>query len=232
MAALKKTATDSTPKSPSVNPAASLRVLVADDHDIVLHGLKQLLLDHFTSVTFGEARNADQALEFCSAENWSVMLLDITMPGRSGLEILTDIKQLRPQLPVLIMSAFPEEEFALRALKGGAAGYIDKRTLAGEIVTAIKRAISGERYVSAALANKLAAQLGGGAPRPAHETLSQREFQVLRFIATGKTIKEIAAALFLSEKTVGTYRTRIAEKLGLGTNVELTRYALQHRLVE
>ena len=208
-----------------------LRVLVADDHDIVHHGLKPLLLDHFGTVTFGAAKNAQETLDQCTANDWSVVLLDITMPGRSGLDILADLKRIRPATPVLIMSAFPEEEFAVRALKSGAAGYLDKRTLAGEIVTAIKRVLTGERYVSAALASKLAAQLGGQT-RPAHETLSQREFQVLRLIAAGKTIKEIAADLSLSEKTVGTYRTRISEKLGLGTNVELTRYAMQHRLVE
>lgn len=130
------------------------------------------------------------------------------------------------------MSALPEEDFALRALKNGAAGYIDKRTMAEEIVVAITRATSGKRYVSSAIASKLAAQLGGEEICLPHETLSQREFQVLRLIAAGKSVKEIAAELFLSEKTVGTYRTRLTEKLSLATNVELTRYALQHRLVD
>jgi two-component system invasion response regulator UvrY len=211
--------------------APPLRVLMADDHDIVHHGLKPLLTDQFGNITFGQARNAEETLDQCTAADWDVVLLDITMPGRSGLDILEDLKQIRPKVPVLIMSAFPEEEFALRALKSGAAGYLDKRMLASEVVTAIKRVLTGERYVSMALASKLAAQLGGET-RVAHESLSQREFQVLRLIAAGKTIKEIAAELSLSEKTVGTYRTRISEKLGLGTNVELTRYALQHRLVE
>lgn len=211
--------------------AAPLRVLIADDHDIVHHGLKPLIADHFGLVTFGLAKNAQETLDQCAAQDWNVMLLDITMPGRSGLDILADLKRIRPTVPVLIMSAFPEEEFALRALKSGAAGYLDKRMLGSEIVIAIERVLRGEHYVSGALASKLAAQLGGESRRT-HETLSQREFQVLRLIATGKTIKEIAADLTLSEKTVGTYRTRISEKLGLGTNVELTRYALQHRLVE
>jgi two-component system invasion response regulator UvrY len=211
--------------------APPLRVLMADDHDIVHHGLKPLLTDQFGNITFGQARNAEETLDQCTAADWDVVLLDITMPGRSGLDILEDLKQIRPKVPVLIMSAFPEEEFALRALKSGAAGYLDKRMLASEVVTAIKRVLTGERYVSMALASKLAAQLGGET-RVAHESLSQREFQVLRLIAAGKTIKEIAAELSLSEKTIGTYRTRISEKLGLGTNVELTRYALQHRLVE
>jgi two-component system, NarL family, invasion response regulator UvrY len=227
MASPTQPVTDAAPAA----PALPLRVLMADDHDIVHHGLKPLLLDYFGAVKFGEARNADEVLAHYAAADWDVVLLDITMPGRSGLDILEDLKRLRPGVPVLIMSAFPEEEFALRALKSGAAGYLDKRMLASEAVTAIKRVLTGERYVSMALASKLAAQLGG-APRAAHESLSQREFQVLRLIAAGQTIKEIAAELSLSEKTVGTYRTRISEKLGLGTNVELTRYALQHRLVE
>lgn len=231
MATAKKSSKSLPTQTKTPSTLESLRVLVADDHDIVHHGLKQLLSDHFGAVTFGEARNAQEALTQCTAQEWSVMLLDITMPGRTGLDILAELKRIRPTVPVLIMSAFPEEEFALRALKSGASGYLDKRTLAGEIVTAIKRVTTGERYISTTLANKLASQLGSDA-RSAHETLSQREFQVLRLIATGKTIKEIAAELTLSEKTVGTYRTRISEKLGLGTNVELTRYALQHRLVE
>lgn len=220
-----------TPAPENAAAARPLRVLMADDHDIVHHGLKPLLLDHFGAVNFGPARTGAEALAQAAAAGWDVVLLDITMPERSGLDILEELLRLQPNVPVLIMSAFPEEEFALRALKSGAAGYIDKRMLASEIVTAIKRVLTGEKYVSMALASKLAAQLGG-ASRAAHETLSQREFQVLRLIASGKTIKEIAADLGLSEKTIGTYRTRISEKLGLGTNVELTRYAMQHRLVE
>jgi two-component system, NarL family, invasion response regulator UvrY len=219
-------------KSLAQSDPKPVRVLITDDHDIVRHGLKRLLTDHFDGVTFGEAKNAQEALDQCAAQEWSVVLLDITMPGRSGLDILADVKRICPAVPVLIMSAFPEEEFAMRALKSGAAGYIDKRTLAGEIVMAIKRVLTGECYVSAAWASKLAAHISSGETRPAHEVLSQREFQVLRLIAAGKSIKEIAADLTLSEKTVGTYRTRISEKLGLGTNVELTRYAMQHRLVE
>ena len=209
-----------------------LRVLVADDHDIVHHGLKQLLSDHFGPVSFGAAKNAQETLDLCAAQTWSVVLLDITMPGRSGLDILADLKRICPAVPVLIMSAFPEQEFAVRALKSGAAGYIDKRTLGADILSALRGVLRGERYVSAPLASQLAAQLGEGNLRPAHESLSQREFQVLRLVAAGRTIKEIAADLSLSEKTIGTYRTRLSEKLGLGTNVELTRYALLHRLVD
>lgn len=219
------------PRDGSPFASKPLRVLVADDHDIVQHGLKQLLLANFNEIVFGEAKNAQETIAQCAREQWDVVLLDITLPGRSGLDILGDLKRIAPEVPILIMSAFPEGEFAVRALKSGASGYLDKQTLAAEVVAAIHRVLMGEHYVGAALASKLAAQIGGGI-RPAHETLSQREFQVLRMIATGKTIKEIASDLSLSEKTVGTYRTRISEKLGLGTNVEITRYAMQHRLVE
>lgn len=231
MASSKKTSRR-LPVKTEASATKPLRVLLADDHDIVQLGLMQLINDHFGAVTFGKAKNSQEALDQCVGQDWDVVVMDINMPGRSGLEILADLKLIHPNLPVLIMSAFPEEEFAVRALKSGAAGYLDKRTLAGEIVTAINRVISGDRYVSVALANQLAAQIGDGGTRSTHDTLSQREFQVLRLIASGKTIKEIAADLELSEKTVGTYRTRISEKLHLGTNVELTRYAMQHRLVE
>lgn len=213
-------------------PGAALRVLMADDHYIVRRGLKRLIADHFGAVTFGEATDTKELLQLGAAESWSVILVDINMPGRSGLDVLADLKALLPDVPVLVMSALPEEDFALRALKSGAAGYIDKRTMAEEIVVAITRATSGKRYVSTAIASKLAAQLGGEEICLPHETLSQREFQVLRLIAAGKSVKEIAAELFLSEKTIGTYRTRLTEKLSLATNVELTRYALQHRLVD
>ena len=215
------------------NASKSLRVLVADDHDIVHHGLRRLFADHFSDLTYGEARNAEQALALCAQQTWDVVLLDITMPDRSGLDVLPEMKRMYPDVPVLIASAFPEEEFAVRSLQCGASGYLDKRTLASEVVTAIKRVRAGECYVSARLAGRLAAQIGGrDGRRVAHDALSRREFQVLRLIASGKTIKEIASELSLSEKTVGTYRTRISEKLGVGTNVEITRYAMQHHLVD
>jgi len=209
----------------------SFCVLVADDHDIIHYGLKQLLSNQFGAVIVGEARNAQETLDQCARQSWDVVLLDIMMPGRSGLEILAELKRVCPAASILIMSAFPEEQFAIRAFKSGASGYLNKRTLGAEVVTAIKQVLAGERYVSAALASKLIEQIGGSLP-PAHEALSQRELQVLSLIAAGKTIKEVAAELSLSGKTVGTYRMRISQKLRLGSNVELTRYAMQHRLVE
>lgn len=217
----------------STPPAGSpsRHLLVADDHDIVRHGLRLLLQQTLVNLEIEEARSGEEVLQQCRRRSWDLVLLDLTMPGRSGLELLSDLRREFPGTPVLIMSASPEEEFALRALREGASGYLDKRTMAAEVVVALERVWSGGRYVSARLASALADQLGGAA-RPLHAALSAREFQVLRRIAAGHTIKEIAADLGLSDKTVGTYRTRISEKLKLGTNVELTRYALQHRLVE
>lgn len=209
-----------------------LRILIADDHDIVRHGLKRILYDHFDELECGEAQTIGETLDLCHTETWDVILLDIFMYGNFGLDILGEIKRLCPGIPVLIMSGYPEEEFAIHALKKGAAGYLSKCSIAEVIIIAIKRVLKGERYVSSALASKLAGHLADDSLASAHEMLSAREFQVLCLIASGKTIKKIASELALSEKTVGTYRTRISEKLGLGTNVELTRYAIRHRLVE
>jgi len=231
MASAKKTGQSPHPQREMPSAPKSFSVLVADDHDIIHYGLKRMLSDQFGAIAVGEARNAQETLDQCARQSWDVVLLDISMPDRSGLEILAELKRVCPAASILIMSAFPEEEFAVRAFQCGAVGYLDKRKLAAEVVEAIQRVLTGERYVSGALASRLAGQIGGSL-RPAHEALSQREFQVLRLVAGGKTIKEIAAELSLSEKTIGTYRTRISEKLGLGTNVEITRYAMQHRLVE
>jgi DNA-binding NarL/FixJ family response regulator len=159
-------------------------------------------------------------------------MLDIDLPGRSGLEILEESKRLHPRTPVLMLSAYPEEEFAIRSLKLGASGYLNKSLDANDILAAAKKVLAGGKYVTASLAEKLADVLGGNARQNPHESLSSRELQVLRLVAGGRTIKEIAAKFALSEKTVGTYRARVAKKLGLRSNVELTRYALQHRIVQ
>lgn len=208
------------------------RVLIADDHELVRRGLKDLLNDAFDRVEFGEARTAQEVLEQAERQDWDIVLLDLNMPGRGGLEILADLKRLHPQQPVLVLSAFPEQDYAIRALKLGASGYLTKQSASDELLTALRKSLAGGRYVTASLAERLAAQLSGDTPSELHDALSPRELQVLRFIATGKTVKEIAAELSLSEKTIGTYRTRISEKLRLSTNVDLTRYALQHKLVE
>jgi len=208
------------------------RVLIADDHEVVRRGLKDLLNDALDHVQFGEACTAQEALEQAQRQDWDIVLLDLNMPGRSGLEILADLKRLRPNRPVLVRSAFPEQEYALRALKLGASGYLTKQSASDELLAAVRKSLAGGKYVTASLAERLAAHLSGETPSEPHEALSPRELQVLRFIASGKTVKEIAAELSLSDKTIGTYRTRISEKLRLSTNVELTRYALQHKLAD
>jgi two-component system invasion response regulator UvrY len=208
------------------------RVLIIDDHEMVRRGLKDIFNDEFPGLEIGEAGDSRAALEQITAKDWDLVLLDINIPGRSGLEVLGEIKQLHPRLPVLVVSAYPEEEFAIRALKLGASGYLHKSSASDEVVAAARKTMAGGKYVTALLAEKLAATLGGDIQLAPHESLSNRELQVLRMISSGQTIKEIAAELALSEKTVGTYRTRISTKMGLATNVELTRYAIQHHLVD
>ena len=209
-----------------------IRALLVDDHQIVRRGLKEIFDDEFSELEIGEAENSRAALELITTQDWDIVLLDINIPGRNGLEVLSEIKRLRPRTPVLIVSAYPEEEFAIRSLKLGASGYVNKSSASDEVVAAAKKAMAGGKYVTALLAEKLAATLGSDIQGAPHDSLSSREIQVLRMVASGRTIKEIAAELALSEKTVGTYRTRISNKMGLATNVELTRYALQRRLVD
>jgi len=210
-----------------------MKILLVDDHEIFRRGLKHLLLEEFPDASFAEAGGVPQARELISRKEWNLVLLDINLPGGSGLDLLAELRQSCPQTAVLVLSSYPEEEFALRSFKLGAAGYLTKASVADETFTAVRKILSGGKYVSAVLAERLAAALGsGGLDQAPHETLSTRELEVLRLVATGKTVKEIAAGLSLSEKTIGTYRSRISEKLGLSTNVELARYALKHQLVE
>lgn len=215
-----------------VSEVAMTRVLIADDHEVVRRGLRELLADELPQLKVGEAGRGQEVIEAIQKQEWDIVLLDINLPGRSGLDVLAEIKGLQPKLPVLVLSASPEEDYALRSLKLGAAGYLTKQSASDELMAAVRKALAGGKYVSASLAEKLAANLANEAPAAPHELLSNRELQVLRMIATGRTIKEIAAELALSEKTIATYRARISEKLRLSTNVELARYALQHRLVD
>jgi two-component system, NarL family, invasion response regulator UvrY len=208
------------------------RVLIVDDHEIFRRGVKQILAEEFAELEVGEAREARQALEAAHQKSWDMVLLDVNLPGRSGLELLEELKRLRPHLPVVVLSGFSETDYAVRALKLGASGYVNKESASDELLVAVRKALAGGRYITPGLAEKLAASLSGELAVAPHETLSNRELQVLRLIALGKTVKAIAAELCLSEKTVGTYRTRISQKMGLATNVELTRYALQHKLVD
>ncbi|MBI2812703.1 MAG: response regulator transcription factor [Opitutae bacterium] len=209
-----------------------MRILLVDDHEIVRRGLKQLLAEAYPQAVFGEAHRVPEARALLARKKWDLMLLDINLPGGSGLDLLTEVRARQPQAAVLMLSSYPEEEFAVRAFRLGAAGYLTKASLADEMLVAAGKVLAGGKYVSAALAERLATVLGSPAPSAPHETLSPRELEVLRLVALGKTIKEIAAGFSLSDKTIATYRARISEKLGLSTNVELARYALQHRLVE
>ncbi|MEI6818670.1 MAG: response regulator transcription factor [Verrucomicrobiota bacterium] len=209
-----------------------MKVLIVDDHFLVRQGMISLLKEHFKDVEIGEASDAKTGLIAATQSPWDLVVVDISMPGRNGLGLLQDIKREKPSQPVLIISAHVEKDYALRALKLGASGYISKQSAADALVAAVERVLSGRRYISPALAEQLAGAIAGESPGASHETLSNRELQVFRLIAVGKTIKEISADLALSAKTVATYRSRIAEKMGLVSNVELTRYAMQHHLVD
>ena len=208
------------------------RVLIADDHAIVRNGLRDILTTRLGKVAVSEAKDAREAIDLLIREDWDLVLLDINMPGRDGLEVLEEAKRLRPKTPVLVLTAYPEEQFAIRSFKLGASGYLTKQSATDELVTAVQRILAGGKYITASLAERLAVNLGGIDDQAPHEALSNRELQVLRLIAVGKSIKETAAEMALSEKTVATYRTRISEKTGLKTNVEIARYALKHGLVE
>jgi DNA-binding NarL/FixJ family response regulator len=209
-----------------------IKILVADDHAVVRQGLRQILAQAFEGAVFGEAGHAQEVLQHVWKQEWDVVVLDIAMPGRSGLEVLKELKQVRPKLPVLVLSMHPEDQFAMRVLKAGAAGYMTKESAPEELVTAIKKVLRGGKYVSSSLAEKLAFALAPDIEKPLHETLSDREYQVMCLIASGKTVTEIADELSLSVKTISTYRARILEKMDMKTNAELTHYAIKNRLVD
>ncbi len=198
---------------------------------MVRQGLKLILADSFKKAVFGEARNATEALARVWKENWDVVVLDITMPGRSGLEVLKEVKRSRPKLPVLVLSMHPEDQFAVRMLKAGAAGYLTKESAGEELVGAIKKVTTGGRYISPSLAERMATYLTIDVQKAPHERLSDREFLILRMIASGKQVSQIARELSLSVATVSTYRTRLLEKMDLKNNAELTHYALSKGLV-
>lgn len=217
----------------TTKPAASLiRILIVDDHVIIRQGLKQILADAFSKAVFGEANNGAEALEQIGKNPWDVVLLDITMPGKGGLDVLHQVVNAQPNLAVLVLSMHPEDQYAVRVLKAGAAGYLTKNTASEEVVSAVKKVLTGGKYVSAALAEELAANLIAPASKAPHEILSDREYQVMRLIALGKSVKEIGFDLSLSVKTISTYRTRIMEKMKLKTNADIIRYAMHEKLVD
>lgn len=209
-----------------------MKVLIADDHPVVRHGLKQILATDTDMTVVGEAKNGNEAMELARKLDWDVAVLDYSMPGRSGLELLSEIKREFPQRPVLVLSMHPEELHARRVLKAGGAGYMNKESAGEELAAAIRKVVTGGKYVSAALAERLAVELAPEAQKPPHETLSDREYRVMWMLASGKPINRIAKEMFLSPSTVSTYRVRILRKLGLGSNAELVQYAVKHQLIE
>jgi two-component system invasion response regulator UvrY len=208
-----------------------IRVLIVDDHAIVRRGLRSLLADAFQDTACGEASNAEEALQQLRRKQWDIALLDITLPGRGGLDLLKELKEARPKLPVLVLSVHPEDQFAVRAFKAGAEGYMTKESAPEELVQAIHKILAGGQYVSASLAERLALSVRKDFTRTPHETLSDREHEVMCHIASGKTVTEIARELSLSAKTISTYRARILEKLGVKNSAEITRYAIRNGLV-
>ena len=206
-----------------------LKILTIDDHEVVRRGIKEMFTED--SVIFGEARSGAEALALVRQQPWDIAVLDISLGGRSGLEVLAEIKQLRPRMPVLILSMHAEEQYAVRAFKAGASGYINKASSGEDLRRAILKIIKGGQYVAPSLAEKMVLQLSQPAKVP-HESLSNRELEVLCSIASGKTVKEIAHNLSLSDKTISTYRRRILDKMDMRTNAELTHYAIRNGLVE
>jgi DNA-binding NarL/FixJ family response regulator len=209
-----------------------IRVMIADDHAIVRQGLRQILSDTEDMEVAGEACNGVEALRLSREGEWDVVLMDVSMPDRNGIDALKLIRKEQPRLPVLILSMYPEEQYAIRALKAGAAGYLTKQSAPDQLVTAIRQVASGKKYVSASLAMELADAITDDTDRPLHERLSDREYQTLCMIASGKTLTEIAEELNLSVKTVSVYRARLLEKMRLRNNAELTHYGLKFGLVE
>lgn len=208
-----------------------INILIADDHAIVRRGLKLLLLEEYPSAEIGEAGDSESLIKLVIQKQWDVVICDISMPGRSGLDALSQIKQITPKLPVLIMSMYPEDQYALRVLKAGAAGYIGKETIHDDIVKAIQTVRLGKKFITPAIADRLAQAFETEAGILLHDKLSDREFDVFKMIASGKSVSEIASQFSLSVTTVSTYRSRILEKMDLKSNADLTRYALERNLI-
>lgn len=208
------------------------RILVADDHAVVRRGLIEMLRDIVPKAAFGEADSGRRALELAHQEKWDLVILDVSLPDQSGLEVLKQIRGLAPRLPVLVLSMHPEEQFAVRTLRAGAAGYVTKKTAPQEIGQAVKRVLAGGCYITPSLAERLAIEMSERIEKAPHERLSDREYQVFRRLALGKTVKVIGAEMSVSVQTVSTHRARILAKTGFHTNAELTEYAIQNHLLE
>ncbi len=208
-----------------------LRVLITDDHAILRKGLMEILTENIGDVVCGEARNAEQAIAQVRSREWDLLILDIAMPGRSGVDLLRDLKKEKPQLPVLILSMYSEDQYGKRVLQAGASGYVSKDSPPKELIRAVRKVLAGGRYVSATMAEKLAGDLEHPLG-PRHSSLSDRELEVLRMLASGKTVSGIAEELHLSVTTVSTYRVRILEKMGMETTAQLMHYALSNHLID
>lgn len=209
-----------------------IKILIADDHPIVREGLKQLVAETKDLVVVDEAASGAEVLEKVGNQVYDVVLLDITMPGRSGLDIIKDLKNMKPKINILVLSIHPEEQYAVRVLKAGASGYLTKESIPDELLTAIRKIALGKKYISASFSERLAENLEYDMEKPLHMFLSDREYEVMMLIASGKTVTKIANELSLSVKTISTYRTRILEKMQMKTNAELTHYAIKYGLVE
>lgn len=208
-----------------------LKILIADDHAIVRKGLKQLLLEEYPSAIIGEVADTEGLLKQVISNGWNIVICDMNMPGRSGLDALAHIKQVAPDLPVLIMSMYPEDQYALRVLKAGASGYLQKESIHDDIIKAVQTVQLGKKFITPTIAEKLADAYHNNSDKQPHELLSDREFDVFKLLASGKSVSEIAGQLSLSTTTVSTYRSRILEKMGIRSNAELTRYALEKKLI-
>jgi len=209
-----------------------IKIFIADDHPIYREGLKQFLHKSFDRAIVDEASNGGEAFNKISKSDYDVVLLDIDMPGRNGLEIIKDVKKEKPKLPVLMLSAYPEEQYAIRSFKSGASGYLTKKSVPSELIKAIEKVTQGGKYLTLSIAERLALTIEGDIEMPPHERLSNREHQVMCMIARGNTVKDISEELSLSESTVSTYRKRILEKMGLNKNSEIISYSIRNGLIE
>lgn len=207
------------------------RILIADDHAIVRRGLKQIILEVYPFAEIGEVPDAEELIKKVIGENWDVVICDLNMPGRNGIDALKQIKHSFPKLPVLIMSMYPEDQYAIRAFKAGASGYLSKVSIHDDLVKAIQTVLKGRKFITPAIAEKVVETFDTQHDCPAHELLSDREFEVFKLLAEGKAISEIASQLSLSSNTVSTYRSRVLEKMHLHSNADLTRYALERKLI-
>ncbi len=205
-----------------------VRILISDDHVVVRRGLRQILADEIAEAIFGETGDSAQTLALLQTQSWDILILDINMPGRNGFEVLDEVRRSFPQLPVLVLSSTPEDQLGLRAIKSGASGYLNKQSAAEQLVEAVHEILGGGQFISASLAQKMVEDLRRGTSRLRHEALSDRELQVFKLTIEGKSLKEIAAELSLSAKTISTFHTRIFKKLGAKNDVELTHYAREH----